>query len=200
MIHHCTFAGLSEIGRMACCFLLPPEGWTWLEAWGPGVRDGMYCDPHAKALEALLLSGELHQAQRPPPTTAKSAPMSRVESIGMTRSPGRPASLNEARRALVNPDLRSVVLGSRADSLDLREQVAMASDAHACLDEAAGASLAGRLFVVDHATLVDDLDPIARRHAWARRSDAVRDDGDFHARLRRPAPARCSLSRAKPMA
>ena len=87
--------------------------------------------------------------------------MSRVESIGMTRSPGRPASLNEARRALVNPDFRSVVLGSHSNNLDLREQVAMASDAHACLDAAAGASLAGRLFVVDHATLLDDLDPIA---------------------------------------
>ena len=90
--------------------------------------------------------------------------MSRIESIGLTRSPGRPASLNEARRALVNPDLRSVVLGSHADSLDLREQVAMASDAHACLDAAAKASLAGRLFVVDHATLVDDLDSDRRRH------------------------------------
>jgi hypothetical protein len=87
--------------------------------------------------------------------------MSRIESIGMTRSQGRPASLNEARRALVNPDLRSVVLGSHADRLDLRERIAMASDAHACLDEAAKASLAGRLFVVDHATLVDDLNPIA---------------------------------------
>jgi hypothetical protein len=87
--------------------------------------------------------------------------MSRIESIGMTRSQGRPASLNEARRVLVTPDLRSVVLGFHADSLDLREQVALASDAHACLDEAAKASLAGRLFVVDHATLIDDLDPIA---------------------------------------
>jgi hypothetical protein len=105
--------------------------------------------------------------------------MSRIESIGLTRSQGRPASLNEARRALVNPDLRSIVHGSRADSLDLREQVAMASDTHACLDEAAKASLAGRLFVVDHATLVGDLG-----HASARRSDAVRDDGDFHARFR----------------
>jgi hypothetical protein len=88
--------------------------------------------------------------------------MSRVEFIGMTRSGGRPASLNEARRALVNPDLCSVVLGSQFNNLDSREQVAMASDAYACLDAAAGASLAGRLFVVDHATLLDDLDPIAR--------------------------------------
>ena len=158
MIHHCTFAGCPKSVEWPAVFFLPPEGWTWLEAWGPGVRDGMYCDPHAKALEALLLSGELRQAQRPP--ARRRAPMSRVESIGMTRSPGRPASLNEARRALVNPDLRSVVLGSRADSLNLREQVAMASDTHACLDEAAKASLAGRLFVVDHATLVDDLDSV----------------------------------------
>ena len=40
----------------------------------------------------------------------------------------------------------------------------MASDAHACLDAAARASLAGRLFVVDHATLVDDLDFVLARH------------------------------------
>jgi hypothetical protein len=54
--------------------------------------------------------------------------MSRIESLGLTRSQGRPASLNGARRALVNPDLRSVVLASRANSLGLREQVAMASE------------------------------------------------------------------------
>jgi hypothetical protein len=87
--------------------------------------------------------------------------MSRIESIGRTRSQGWPATLAEARRALVNPALRSIVLGSHADSPSLQEQVTTASDAHACLDEAAKASLAGRLFVIDHATLVDDLDPIA---------------------------------------
>ena len=86
--------------------------------------------------------------------------MSRIGSIELTRSQGRPASLNEARRALVNPDLRSVVLGSHTDHLDLRERVAMASDAHACLDAAAKASLADQLFVVDHATLIDDRDLI----------------------------------------
>ena len=121
--------------------------------------------------------------------------MSRIESIGMTRSQGRPASLNEARRALVNPDLRSVVLGSRADSLDLREQVAMASDTHACLDEAAKASLAGRLFVVDHATLVDDLDLIAdamRGASFGRRSRRRR----FSCPVSKAAPARCSSSSA----
>jgi hypothetical protein len=51
--------------------------------------------------------------------------MSRVEDRN-DRSQGRPASLNEARRARVNPDLRSVVLGSQFDNLDLREQVAIA--------------------------------------------------------------------------
>jgi hypothetical protein len=86
--------------------------------------------------------------------------MTRIQSIGLTRSAGQPASLNEARRALISLDLRSIVLGSHAGNLDLREQVAMASDAHACLDEAAKASLAGRLFVVDHATLVDDVDSV----------------------------------------
>ena len=84
--------------------------------------------------------------------------MSRIESIGLTRSASQPASLNEARRALLNPDLRSVILGSHVDSIDLRERVAMATDAHAALDAAARASLAGRLFVVDHAPLVDDMD------------------------------------------
>jgi hypothetical protein len=87
--------------------------------------------------------------------------MGRIESTGLTRSQGRFASLNEAQRALVNPDVRSVVFGSCADSLDFRERVGMASsDAHARLDAAATASLAGRLFVVDHATLLDDLDSV----------------------------------------
>ena len=86
--------------------------------------------------------------------------MSRIESIGLTRSAGQPASLNEARKALVNPDLRRVILGPRADSIDLREQVAIATDAHAALDGAATASLAAQLFVVDHVTLVDDVDSV----------------------------------------
>ena len=87
--------------------------------------------------------------------------MSRIESIGMTRARGRFATLDEARRALLNPDLRSVVFGSCADSLDFRERRGMASsDARARLDAAATASLAGRLFVVDHATLLDDLDSV----------------------------------------
>jgi hypothetical protein len=51
----------------------------------------------------------------------------------------------------VNPALRSVVLGVDADGLDLKTQTDMAAEA------AAKATLAGRLFVVDHATLIDDL-------------------------------------------
>jgi hypothetical protein len=83
--------------------------------------------------------------------------MNRIESIGMTRSRGRPASLNEARRALVNPDLRSVVLGSQFDGADIEEAQAEAAEAHKSLDAAGAASLAGRLFVVDAMTLMDDL-------------------------------------------
>jgi hypothetical protein len=84
--------------------------------------------------------------------------MSRIESNGLTRSASQAASLNEARGALLNPDLRRVILGSHVDSIDLRERVAMATDAHAALNAAARASLAGRLFVVDHAPPVDDMD------------------------------------------
>ena len=96
MIHHCTFEGCLKSVEWPAVFFLPPEGWTWLERWGPGVRDGMYCEPHARALEALLLSGELHQAQRPPARRPRrSAPMSRIESIGMTRSPVSPRALTK---------------------------------------------------------------------------------------------------------
>ena len=90
--------------------------------------------------------------------------MSRIESNGLTRFAGQAASLNEARGALVNPDPRGVVLSSHAGNLDLRERVAMMTDARAALDAAATASLAGRLFIVDHAPLVDDVDFDSRRH------------------------------------
>jgi hypothetical protein len=61
----------------------------------------------------------------------------------------------------VNLALRSVVFGSCIGGLDLvTTQVEMASDAQASLDAAATASLAGRLFVVDYPTLVDDLDSL----------------------------------------
>jgi hypothetical protein len=87
--------------------------------------------------------------------------MRRIESIKRTPSRGHPAGLNEARRALVNLALRSVVFGSCIGGLDLvTTQVEMASDAQASLDAAATASLAGRLFVVDYPTLVDDLDSV----------------------------------------
>jgi hypothetical protein len=87
--------------------------------------------------------------------------MSGIESIGLTRSAGQPASLTEARRALVNLALRGVVFGSCIGGLELvTTQVEMASDAHASFDAAARASLAGRLFVVDYDTLVDDLDSV----------------------------------------
>jgi hypothetical protein len=65
MIHHCTFKGCPKSVETPAVFLLPPEGWAWLETREPGVRDGIR-EPHARALEARLLRGELRQAQRPP--------------------------------------------------------------------------------------------------------------------------------------
>jgi hypothetical protein len=74
MIHHCTFEGcLKSTERPAV------EGWAWLQAWGPGVRDGLYCAPHAKALEALLLSGELGQGKDRPPDERADEPGRRSE-------------------------------------------------------------------------------------------------------------------------
>ena len=61
MIHHCTFEGCLKSVEWPAVFLLPPEGWAWL--WATDIREGMYCDPHARALEARLLRGE-RQAQR----------------------------------------------------------------------------------------------------------------------------------------
>jgi len=40
-----------------------PDGWSYLAAWGPGIKDGFYCQPHADALEALNISGELDHIQ-----------------------------------------------------------------------------------------------------------------------------------------
>jgi hypothetical protein len=62
MIHHCTFEGCLKSVEWPAVFLLPPEGWAWL--WAPDIREGMYCEPHARALEALHLN-KLRQAQRP---------------------------------------------------------------------------------------------------------------------------------------
>ena len=66
MIHRCTFESCLKSVEWPAVFFLPPEGWMWIETREPDVRDGMYCEPHARALETLLLSGELRQAQRPP--------------------------------------------------------------------------------------------------------------------------------------
>jgi hypothetical protein len=66
MIQRCTFEVCLKSVEIPAVFLFPPEGWMWLETREPGVRDGLYCEPHGKALEALFLSGELGQTQRPP--------------------------------------------------------------------------------------------------------------------------------------
>ena len=64
-LRHCAFSGCAKTVDLPGVILLPPEGWVWLDRWGPGVPDGLYCQPHAEALEALHLSGELVEAQRP---------------------------------------------------------------------------------------------------------------------------------------
>jgi hypothetical protein len=33
------------------------DGWANLVSWGPAVQDGFYCQPHAEALEAVLMDG-----------------------------------------------------------------------------------------------------------------------------------------------
>ena len=61
-MHHCTFKGCPK--KTVEFVGLPPEGWTYLAGWGPGVPDGMYCQEHADALEELHLSGELEEEQQ----------------------------------------------------------------------------------------------------------------------------------------
>ena len=69
MVHHCTFDRVSEIGRRACW---SPAGRRFgVGAWRSRWR--WYCETHAKALDALLLSGELGQAQRAPNRRARKA-------------------------------------------------------------------------------------------------------------------------------
>lgn len=63
MIHRCTFEGCHRSVELPEVYRLPPPGWVHLSAWGPGVPDGLYCQPHADALEALLESGELDTLQ-----------------------------------------------------------------------------------------------------------------------------------------
>jgi len=65
MIHHCTFEGCPNSVEYPETFAAPPPGWAHLSGWGPGIKDGMYCGPHADALETLLITGELETIQRP---------------------------------------------------------------------------------------------------------------------------------------
>ena len=51
MIHHCTFKGCPKSVGWPAVFWLPPEGRMWIETREPGVRDGMYCEPHGRALD-----------------------------------------------------------------------------------------------------------------------------------------------------
>jgi hypothetical protein len=74
-------------------------------------------------------------------------------------SPSRPATLNEARRALVDPDRCTVALDDDKD-MDAETQLAMVKHCREQLTAARQASLAGRLFVIDHETLAEDWDDL----------------------------------------
>jgi hypothetical protein len=63
VIHRCTFEGCPKSVEYPETFVRPPPGWAWLADWGPGVKDGIYCEPHANALEEMLLNGELATIQ-----------------------------------------------------------------------------------------------------------------------------------------
>jgi hypothetical protein len=45
MIQRCTFEGCLKSVELPAVFLFPPEGWMWLEAREPGVRNGLYSNP-----------------------------------------------------------------------------------------------------------------------------------------------------------
>ena len=120
MIHHCTFEGCLKSVEWPAVFFLPPEGWTWIGTREPGVRDGTDREPHGKAAGGSLSERRTWPgAKAACPTSAQSAPMSRIENIGMTRSQGQPASLNDARRALVNPYLPIFMPGFEGGSCQL---------------------------------------------------------------------------------
>ncbi|PWT93398.1 MAG: hypothetical protein C5B54_01915 [Acidobacteria bacterium] len=67
MIYHCTFKGCKKTSEAPRA----KDGWSFLAKWGPGIPDGYYCREHVEALEALLVSGELEEAQRPRPKPQK---------------------------------------------------------------------------------------------------------------------------------
>ena len=114
MIHHCTFEGCLKSVEWPAVFFLPPRR---LDMGGDaGARRPRW---HVLRTSCEGAGGSLSERRTGPgakaayPTAAKNAPMSRIESIGLTRSQGRFANLDEARRALVNPDLRNVVFHFR---------------------------------------------------------------------------------------
>jgi hypothetical protein len=61
--NYCTFSGCPKHFDAPGAIMVPPKGWAHLSEWGVGVRDGFYCEAHADALEAMLMSGELETLQ-----------------------------------------------------------------------------------------------------------------------------------------
>ena len=79
--------------------------------------------------------------------------------LGLTRSQAWPANLNEARRALVNPDLRSIVLSSEPTSSTCGSRSRWPPARTLASMRRRELRWRGRLFVVDH-TLIDDFDHV----------------------------------------
>jgi hypothetical protein len=59
----CTFDGCNATHRAVISPFLLDDGWAWLEQWGPGIKDGIYCPAHVAALDAMLEDGSLKEIQ-----------------------------------------------------------------------------------------------------------------------------------------
>ena len=59
MLHHCKFEGCRKTVEYPQTFMFPPEGWSYLYKYGPGIPDGLHCKEHADAIEAVLMEGGL---------------------------------------------------------------------------------------------------------------------------------------------
>ena len=89
MIHHCTFEGCPKSVEWPAVFFLPPEGWCvagGVGAWRP--RWHVLRTPCKGAGGSPSEWRTAPGAKAAYPTTATKRAMSRIESIGLTRSAG----------------------------------------------------------------------------------------------------------------
>jgi len=55
----CSFAGCGQSTSQPYA-----DGWSELCEWGPGVKNGFYCRPHAAAVEALVEHDDLERIEQ----------------------------------------------------------------------------------------------------------------------------------------